>query len=284
MFSFFLKYKPVGIKRQNALAFFVSAWSKGTSIRFVTYGLCLWGLWVAIPTSVKENVRLYISSFIVKTVNLPIDCIEDIRNYFSTHNTLLETQDALRNENQRLKGRIFEQNMRLSDMANLKKTLDEVDFREKKSIPARVLGSVLSFPHASLFVQTQKPVSSSQVALHPQGLVGRVIQGNDRTYVRILLLTDCQSRIPVRLQKTGEQAILAGQGTDELKVLYLERVKVGNKTQDFPLEVGDLFVTSGIDHICPPNIPVAEIKYDKNGELYAKPLVDFKRLNFVVIE
>lgn len=284
MFSFFLKFKPVGIQRQNTLASIVSAWYKGTGLRFITYGLCLWGLWVTIPLSFKDDVRLFVLSRIVEVVHAPYLFIEDVKNYFYTYQSVLKEHEALKGENQKLKTRIFEQNMQISDMIALKNVIDEIDYTEEKSYPARVLGSVFSFPHATLFAQSQKPVESSRVALDPQGLVGRVINGKDKTFVRIMLLTDCQSRIPVRLQKTGEQAILAGQGTNDLKVMYLERNKIGNKTQDTDLEAGDLFVTSGIDDICPPNIPVAEIAYEKNGEFYAKPLVNFKKMRFVTLQ
>lgn len=113
-----------------------------------------------------------------------------------------------------------------------------------------------------------------------QGLVGRisaVIAGA----ARVQLITDPESTVNVRLQTTGESAILKGSITGDLT---LEMIP-----QSAQVQSGDLVVTSGLGGNYPPNLVVGQITSvrKRDFELFqtatVQSAVDFKSLDIVLV-
>jgi rod shape-determining protein MreC len=84
-----------------------------------------------------------------------------------------------------------------------------------------------------------------------QGLIGRTIEIGNHS-VRVLLLTDPASRIPVVVQRTGQAGLAVGGNRPALEL----RDRVG---PEVPLLTGDQVVTSGDGGIFPPGVPVGTI-------------------------
>lgn len=83
------------------------------------------------------------------------------------------------------------------------------------------------------------------------GLIGRTVETGVRA-ARVLLLTDALSRIPVVVVRTGQSALVNGDGSP----LLVMTERLGR--QD-PLFVGDRLVTSGEGGVFPPGVPVGTI-------------------------
>lgn len=98
---------------------------------------------------------------------------------------------------------------------------------------------------------SQHDVKSGQPVIDPVGVVGQVT----RVYPWLseaTLITDKDHLVPVLNQRNGLRAVLAGTGHDgrlELRFVPLNA--------DF--RTGDRLVTSGIDGVYPPGLPVAKV-------------------------
>lgn len=114
-------------------------------------------------------------------------------------------------------------------------------------------------------------VRKDMIAMSEDGVVGRVIEVGEWSS-RVLLLTDINSRLPVALE-TGERAILAGQGADGVKMLYLSR--------DVQPKIGARILTSGHGGIFPPNLPVGVITGLENGLVRVTPFARFDRMQLL---
>jgi rod shape-determining protein MreC len=90
---------------------------------------------------------------------------------------------------------------------------------------------------------------------------------------RVLLLTDINSRVPVLIERTRDQAVLAGNNTDQPEIRYL--------TRDADIKVGDRIVTSGAGGAFPPGLPVGEVVGLGEGEVSVATFADLDRLEFV---
>jgi cell shape-determining protein MreC len=287
MLSFFSKFKLVGIQRSNPFTKRVAQVYQSISVKLITliiiFFISVSHLYDRYQNTSLNTAASTISSYITETFYQPIYWVEKQMDRYSLYTNLVHENDALKDKLDTLKAENMLLRLQGSDLVSLKTVLENIDTTIDAKYPARVLGSILTFPQATLFAVTENNVVDpiNRIARHPDGLVGRVIETLANNRVRILLLIDHNSRIPVRHHNTGKQAILAGQGTDQLKVIYIESLK-NESHEDW--KTGDIFVTSGIEQTCPPNIPVAELVITQEGELMAKPLVDFHQLRFIVLQ
>jgi len=109
-------------------------------------------------------------------------------------------------------------------------------------------------------------------ALTPQGLVGRVVDAGRRS-ARILLVTDFNSKIPVVVESSGDQAILEGDNSGEPALRFL------------PLNpsfaVGDRVLTSGHGGMLPPGLMVGQVASIAGGKVAVRSYVDWSRLDYL---
>jgi rod shape-determining protein MreC len=113
-----------------------------------------------------------------------------------------------------------------------------------------------------------------QAAITGEGLVGRVTEVGERAS-RVLLVTDLNSRIPVAVDSSRERAVLAGDNSDEPRLLYLPARTA--------IKPGDRLVTSGNGGIFPPGLPVGVVSAIADGIVRVQPYAELSRLDFVRI-
>lgn len=186
---------------------------------------------------------------------------------------------ALRAENARLR----EQNLRLLEWQSAARqlSLENAALRQLLSMPAgperptAVAGRVVAdtggpFVHTVLLdVGTEDGAARGMAAVNERGLVGRVIEAGRRS-ARVLLLTDFNSRIPVMVEPSRDQAILAGNNTGRPGLVFLPL--------NPRLAVGDRVVTSGRGGVLPPGLEVGTVRSIDDAGVAVEPLVDFTRL------
>ncbi len=115
-------------------------------------------------------------------------------------------------------------------------------------------------------------VREGMAAMTGDGLIGRVIEVGDWSS-RVLLITDLNSRIPVTIAGSGDRAILAGDNSNQPKLLYLP--------QDAVLSAGARVVTSGHGGVFPPGLPVGVVTEAGRGVYNVVPAADLGRVNDV---
>jgi rod shape-determining protein MreC len=138
---------------------------------------------------------------------------------------------------------------------------------------ARVIGASGGAYVRSVLVAagSRHGVRKGQAAVTGTGLAGRVNEVGDRSS-RVLLITDLNSRIPVVVESSRDQAILAGDNSDRPRLDYLR--------PNARVSPGDRVVTSGLGGIFPPGIPVGTVLAAEGG-FRVQPPVEWDRLEFL---
>jgi rod shape-determining protein MreC len=189
---------------------------------------------------------------------------------------------ALRTENTQLR----EQNLRLLEWQSAARQLSLenaalrqlLNMRSDPDRPTAVAGRIVAdaggpFVHTVLVdVGAEDGVARGMAAVNERGLIGRVIEVG-RHSARVLLLTDFNSRIPVMVEPSRDQAILAGNNTRRPGLVFLPlnpRLSVGNRV-----------VTSGRGGVLPPGLEIGTVTAIDESGVTVEPLVDFARLEYL---
>jgi rod shape-determining protein MreC len=108
-----------------------------------------------------------------------------------------------------------------------------------------------------------KGVAKDMVAVTSRGIVGRVQRVfHDRSTV--MLITDINSSVGVRMQSSRIEGVLEGRGDDTCRLKYIPR--------SVEVKVGEKIVTSGLDMIYPEGLQVGYVKLvqKKPGEFFSE--------------
>ena len=196
--------------------------------------------------------------------------VENAKNFFSLRQQnaqLLAERDALL-QWQAVARRLEAENRELRTLLSMAPD-PRIEF-----VTARVIGSSAgAFVREVLIAAGQRDgVAKGQAALTGEGLAGRVTEVGDRS-ARVLLLTDINSRIPVLIENTRYKAILAGDNSNEPRLLFLTP-----GVQPMP---GDRVVTSGDGGAFPSGLPVGIVGSVDEGVVTVVPFVDWDRLEYL---
>jgi len=104
------------------------------------------------------------------------------------------------------------------------------------------------------------------------GLVGRISGVGNQTS-RVILLTDPSSRIPVKIQPSGQNALLTGDNSILPTLDFIERPE--------NVRPGDRVVSSGDGGVFPPDILVGQVAQRSDGRLRLRMAADYGRLEFL---
>lgn len=104
------------------------------------------------------------------------------------------------------------------------------------------------------------------------GLVGRISGVGQRTS-RVLLMTDTSSRIPVTIQPSGQQAVLAGDNSITPPLEFLEDAG--------EIRPGDRVISSGDGGLFPSDLLVGHVVLGTDRRLRVRVAADYERLEFL---
>lgn len=211
---------------------------------------------------------------------LPAAPLAAVRRATDTLGSLL----ALEEENARLR----EENRRLVHWQNeaVRLSVQNAALREALKIPEppgtrRVTTARIVADPGGLFVHTRlidagrdRGVAKGMPVVDGYGLVGRVVEVGERS-ARVLLITDFNSKIPVVVAGSRDQAILEGRNGPLAELRFLP--------MDPSFQVGDRVLTSGGGGLLPPGLPIGEIVRADERRVLVRPFVDWDRLDLVAV-
>ncbi|MDH4231329.1 MAG: rod shape-determining protein MreC [Nitrospirota bacterium] len=168
------------------------------------------------------------------------------------------------------------ENKRLAELLNL---------RENQQHPvaaARVISRGLGqWSHTLVLDKGEKDgVVKDMSAITPKGFAGKLFAVTD-AYSKLLLITDVNFSAAVRLQESRKEGVISGTGSKKIILKYIP--------YEEEIKTGDIVITSGLDQLFPPGIPVGFIsKIDKPGTghfqyVEVTPYVDEAKLEEVLI-
>jgi rod shape-determining protein MreC len=189
---------------------------------------------------------------------------------------------ALRQENARLRDRnrrLLEWQAKAQQLALENAALRQLlNLEDEVAPPTAVTARVVAdaggpFVHTVLVdAGADRGVVKGMAAVNERGLVGHVIEVGRRS-ARVLLLTDFNSRIPVMVEPSRDQAILAGDNSREPGLTFLPL--------NPRMAVGQRVVTSGRGGVLPPGLAVGRISAIDEHKVAVAPLADWDRLEYV---
>ncbi len=212
------------------------------------------------------------------------ESFHDIKNWFSYRSTLHERLKKL----EETEVELVQVKLELTASQKYLKQLEPLTNFQTPSgfnrVTVQVYGSPTGFYDAQLITAAPENITikKDDIAVSAKGLVGRVTESSNRV-LRIMLITDMASRIPIKVLETGENAIIVGNGTSTMFLEHLQSREMITNSYKRPPKVGDVLVTSGVGEIFPPDIPVGVVAAIKDEEITVKPFVTFHTCEIVSI-
>ena len=171
----------------------------------------------------------------------------------------------------------------------LKEQLDFVKSLEQKNYPAQIISRDTDKLYASLTIDkgSVNGIGKNMPVIAYQNgniaLVGKVIEvGRFTSSIMPIYSIDCT--VSARIQNTRDLGLVSGFGDDtKLSLKYIKK-----RVMD-TLNYGDVIVTSGENGNYMRNIPIGSIseirvvEYDSSLEIDVAPLIDFERLETVIV-
>ena len=121
---------------------------------------------------------------------------------------------------------------------------------------------------------SEQGLARGQAVITGEGLIGRLTEVGGRA-ARVLLITDLNSRIPVKIEGAHAAAVLAGDNSERPQLLYA--------TAPDRIKVGDRVVTSGEGGVFQPDLPVGIVAALGPDGARVEPFVELSQLGYVMV-
>ncbi len=233
-----------------------------------------------LPVRTALQVALYPLQVVVDT---PSQAVKTLTEFFSDHQTLsnknreLSTYINIYAAKDQKYISIQRENERLRAQLNATTAVSE------RFMLAEIL-SVSSNPfskNVTINKGTNSGIFVGQVALAGENIYGQVKSVSPTSAV-IIQLTDIKHAIPVRNVRTGLSALATGTGK-------LNQIELKHVEASVDVQVGDVFVSSGLGQLFPPDFPVAQVRKvgynpgDSFMNVYANSLADFNKTREILL-
>ncbi|MFY0617548.1 rod shape-determining protein MreC [Shimia sp.] len=224
-----------------------------------------------------ERFRAQITDAVVPNFDwamAPVTGAVNLLRDFQSYQRIVDQNRELRRELQQMKAwkeaasQLGEENARLLDLNNVR--LDP----QLTYVTGVVLADSGSPFRQSVLLNigARDGIIDGWAAMDGIGLVGR-ISGVGKSSSRVMLLTDSSSRIPARIQGSGQTALIVGDNTVAPHVDFVE-------TPDL-VRPGDRVVTSGDGGVFPGGLLIGQVATDPAGRLRVRLAADYERLEFL---
>jgi len=255
---------------------------KGTQQRFSLLALIILSLFFLfienIETKPLEYFRSIIKDVVYRTSSIvlyPSKGFKYTFNAIDQHFELYESYKELKAENKQLKNNILKTDYLELENNQLRKLIENQIDSSANLVSSRVMLDKQS-PYLNSFVLnagSNKKIKNGMAVLDGENFVGRIVDTNFFSS-RVLLVSDLNSKIPVVVQPSGNQAILSGRGSKKPTLEFLP--------ENHDLEVGNKVYTSGREGIFSPGIPIGLVGIDSDA-IYVSLFSDLNQISFVNI-
>jgi len=193
-----------------------------------------------------------------KLASVPTAIYDTINEFFVSQHL---TDENMHLQQQRLVDRGQLQQLRAleAENAQLRKLLETAQRLESKAIMAEILHVPRDPFNRKVILDkgSQSGIQPGQIVVDDVGVVGQITR-NYPWLSEVTLITDKDHSVPVQVIRNGLRSVVSGTGKDGM--LELRYLAVNTDIQE-----GDTLVTSGIDGVYPPGLPVAVVsKIERN--------------------
>jgi len=140
-----------------------------------------------------------------------------------------------------------------------------LDMKQRQTVPSQVAEIIYSAsdPFARRVIVdkgTRAGVVAGQVVVDELGVIGQVTRSFP-LLSEVTLITDKDQAVPVQVLRNGLRSVIFGNGDGSLELRFL--------SSSANIQVGDELVTSGLDGIYLPGLPVAKVVHIDRDTTYA---------------
>ena len=221
--------------------------------------------------SISKDI-VYRGSFII---SLPFKSLDRGYKTVKTHFTFYDDYQNLKNELYILKAQQSEIEFLKMQNKELKIVISDVLHTNIKNVIAKVILDKQSPFLKSIILNkgTNSNLKKGMAVLHKKNMVGRIVEVNYLSS-RVLLINDLNSKIPVKIQPSGENAIMSGEGNNLASLDFLPKLST--------IEEENIVFTSGSDGVFDDGIPIGKIT-EIEEKFYVKFFSDLNQINFVTV-
>ena len=221
--------------------------------------------------SISKDI-IYRGSFII---SLPFKSLDRGYKTVKTHFTFYDDYQNLKKELYILKAQQSEIEFLKMQNKELKIVISDVLHTNIKNVIAKVILDKQSPFLKSIILNkgTNSNLKKGMAVLHKKNMVGRIVEVNYLSS-RVLLVNDLNSKIPVKIQPSGENAIISGEGNNLASLDFLPKLST--------IEEENIVFTSGSDGVFDDGIPIGKIT-EIEGKFYVEFFSDLNQINFVTV-
>ena len=221
--------------------------------------------------SISKDI-IYRGSFII---SLPFKSLDRGYKTVKTHFTFYDDYQNLKNELYILKAQQSEIEFLKMQNKELKIVISDVLHTNIKNVIAKVILDKQSPFLKSIILNkgTNSNLKKGMAVLHKKNMVGRIVEVNYLSS-RVLLINDLNSKIPVKIQPSGENAIMSGEGNNLASLDFLPKLST--------IEEENIVFTSGSDGVFDDGISIGKIT-EIEEKFYVKFFSDLNQINFVTV-
>ena len=221
--------------------------------------------------SISKDI-IYRGSFII---SLPFKSLDRGYKTVKTHFTFYDDYQNLKNELYILKAQQSEIEFLKMQNKELKIVISDVLHTNIKNVIAKVILDKQSPFLKSIVLNkgTKSNLKKGMAVLHKNNMIGRIVEVNYLSS-RVLLINDLNSKIPVKIQPSGENAIMSGEGNNLASLDFLPKLST--------IEEENIVFTSGSDGVFDDGIPIGKIT-EIEEKFYVKFFSDLNQINFVTV-
>lgn len=216
--------------------------------------------------SVRSAFSLIVSP-LQYAVDYPVRVVGWVQSLVGSKKALIDENMQLRYQEAMLEAELQKLLVIQKENSQLKELLLTSSQADMRAMASQILAVDTSSARQILVLNKGKRdgVYVGQPVLDARGVMGQVIDVGPLTST-ILLISDSKSAVPVRNNRTGERAILAGTNSME----YLSLINLPKTSSIHP---GDVLVTSGLGGRYPEGYPVGHVE-----EVSSMPGEDFVKV------
>lgn len=194
----------------------------------------------------------------------PADLVLNAATYFATLARVQQENALLRRQQLRMAEQLMRHEQLAQENSRLRSLLGM-----RSDLPARSVAADVMYAAHDPFTRkvildrgTSHGIVLGDAVVDARGVIGQITRVHP-IQAEATLLTDKEQAIPIAVQRNGLRGVVFGAGAGQLELRYLPA------TAD--VQPGDMLVTSGLDGLYLPGLPVATVlRVDRDTQAFAR--------------
>ena len=212
----------------------------------------------------------------------PVEFIDNATHYVTSIGRLEEENTRLKRSHLDNAATLLRTKQLEAENTRLRKLLDIRERQHVNGLVARIIYAARDPFSRRVIVDKgqQNSIAAGQPVIDDAGVVGQVTRVFPFVS-EITLITDKEQSVPVQIVRNGLRSVVFGLGNGQLELRFMPA--------NADVQNGDLLVTSGLDEVFLPGLPVARvtrIERDTSysfARIYCEPLAGVENYNEVMV-